>query len=228
LRPEAGRHEPARHQLVEETMKRILLAAATAVALAVVAGSASAASIIDEWANVKAPPAPALKPVTVNTKDTALLMLDFLHSNCNPEHGKRCIASLPIVKKLLDEARAKHMLVIYSAYGKNTEKNIWADVAPNGTEPFVVAFLDKFIGTDLDKILKGKGIKTVIVVGSAANGAAFGTASSAAQRGFTVIVPVDGISSDSLYAEQSTVWNMVNAPVISSKITLTKVDMVKF
>jgi len=192
-------------------MKRAkwLLAFGLVAGVGLAASISNAASIIDEWASVKAPLAPALKPVTVDTKDTALLMLDFLHSNCNPEHGKRCIASLPIVKKLLDEARAKQMLVVYSAYGKNTEKDIWADVAPNGTEPFVVAFLDKFIGTDLDKILKDKGIKTVIVVGSAANGAAFGTASAAAQRGYSVIVPVDGISSDNLYAEQSAVWNMV-------------------
>lgn len=205
-----------------------LLGPALLAALGLAVPAAHAASIIDEWASVKAPPPPALKTVTVNTKDTALLMLDFLHSNCNPEHGKRCMATFPIVKKLLDEARAHDMLVVYSAYGKNTEKNVWAELAPKGHEPFVVAFLDKFIGTDLNKILKDHGIKTVIVVGSAANGAAFGTASSAAQRGYSVIVPVDGISSDDLYAEQSAVWNMANAPVISSKITLTTVDKMKF
>jgi len=208
--------------------KTSLWAFALAATIGLCTSNVHAADIISEWASVKAPAAPALKPVTVDTKETALLMLDFLHSNCNPEHGKRCMASFPIAKKLLDEARAKQVLVVYSAYGKNTEKDIWADVAPNGTEPFVVSFLDKFLGTDLDKILKDKGIKTVIVVGSAANGAAFGTASSAAERGFTVIVPVDAISSDDLYAEQSAVWNMVNAPVIASKITLTRVDMVKF
>jgi nicotinamidase-related amidase len=222
--------EQKRRAYREEDMKRrtSLLAFALAATFGLCASNVHAADIISEWASVKAPPPPALQQVTVDAKDTALLMLDFLHSDCNPEHGKRCMASFPIVKKLLDEARAKHMLVVYSAYGKNTEKNIWADVAPNGTEPFVVAFLDKFIGTDLDKILKSKGIKTVIVVGSAANGAAFGTASAAAQRGFTVIVPVDGISSDDLYAEQSAVWNMKHAPVIGSKITLTRVDMMKF
>jgi nicotinamidase-related amidase len=201
---------------------------AAAIGIGTGPAPARAANIIQEWASVKPPAAPALQPVTVDTKDTALLMLDFLHSNCNPEHGKRCMASLPIVRKLLDEARAKHMLVVYSAYGKNTQKNVWADVAPTGNEPFVVSFLDKFIHTDLDKILKSHGIKTVIVVGSAANGAAFGTASGAAQRGFTVIVPVDGISSDDLYAEQSAVWNMKYAPVIGNKITLTTVDMMKF
>lgn len=209
-------------------VEKWLVALALAAICSASTSQVHAASIIDEWASVKAPEAPALKPVTVDTKNTALLMLDFLHSNCNSEHGKRCMASLPIAKKLLDEARAKHMLVVYSAYGKNTEKDVWADVAPKPGDPFVVAFLDKFIGTDLDKILKDHGIKTVIVVGSAANGAAFGTASSAVQHGYTVIVPVDGISSDDLYAEQSAVWNLAHAPVISSKITLTTVDMMKF
>lgn len=208
--------------------KFVLALALTATVIGFGAAQVRAASIIDEWASVKAPPPPQLKSVTVDPKTTALLMVDFLHSNCNPEHGKRCMATFPIVKKLLDEARAKQMLVVYSAYGKNTEKDIWADVAPNGNEPFVVAFLDKFIGTDLDKILKDHGIKTVIIVGSAANGAVFGTASAAAQRGYSVTVPVDGISSDDLYAEQSAVWNMVNAPVIASKITLTTIDMMKF
>ncbi|MGH6677264.1 MAG: cysteine hydrolase, partial [Xanthobacteraceae bacterium] len=107
-----------------------LLGPALLAALGLAVPAAHAASIIDEWASVKAPPPPALKTVTVNTKDTALLMLDFLHSNCNPEHGKRCMATFPIVKKLLDEARAHDMLVVYSAYGKNTEKNVWAELAP--------------------------------------------------------------------------------------------------
>lgn len=211
-------------------MQRAGLIAMTALVAAAVfaAVPAYAANVIDDWAKTNSPAPPGLKPVTVDTKDTALLMLDFLHSNCNPEHGKRCMATLPIVKKLLDEARAKQMLVVYSAYGKNSAKDVWAQVAPTAGEPFVVSYLDKFIGTDLAKILSSKGIKNVIVVGSAANGATFGTASGAAQRGFSVIVPVDGISSDSPYAEQSAVWNMANAPVISSKITLTTVKMMKF
>ena len=210
------------------TGKTTLLAASIAVAVGFCGTMARADSIIDTWSSVKAPAAPALEQVNVNAKDTALLMLDFLHSNCNPEHGKRCMASFPVVKKLLDEARAKQMLIVYSAYGDNTRKNVWAELAPKEGEPFVVALLDKFIGTDLDKVLASHGIKTVIVVGSAAHGAAFGTASGAAQRGFRVVVPVDGISSDDLYGEQSAVWSMKNAPVIGSKITLTSVDKLKF
>lgn len=52
-----------------------ILATATGGAVS----TATAANIIDEWASVKAPPAPELKTVTVDPKTTALLMLDFMN-----------------------------------------------------------------------------------------------------------------------------------------------------
>jgi nicotinamidase-related amidase len=207
-------------------MKRILFAAIAA--LAVTAGSASATSIIDEWARVKAPPAPTLKPVTVDPKTTALLMLDFINPSCNEQRNPRCVATLPAVKKLLDEARGKSVLVVYTAWGKNTAKDTRPEVAPNGSEPFVVSFLNKYIGTDLEKILKDKGIQTVITAGTFANGAVLMTASDSAQRGFKVVVPVDGISAPSRYAEQFSAWELASGPIIASKITLTTIDMLKF
>jgi hypothetical protein len=54
-----------------------VLLAALVAPLALSAAPARAQNIIDEWASVKAPAAPALKPVTVNPKTTALLMLDL-------------------------------------------------------------------------------------------------------------------------------------------------------
>jgi hypothetical protein len=45
-----------------------------------------------------------------------------------------------------------------------TVKDILPPVAPTGKEPGVTAFLDKFLRTNLDKLLKGKHITTVIVV----------------------------------------------------------------
>ncbi len=190
--------------------------------------AAHAASIIDEWANVKAPPPPALKAVTVDPKTTALLMLDLINPSCNDQRNPRCVATLPAVKKLLDEARSKSMLVVYTAWGKNTAKDTRPEVAPNGSEPFVVSFLNKYIGTDLEKILKGKGIQTVIVVGTFANGAVLMTASDTALRGFKVVVPVDGISAPSPYGEQFTAWELAAGPIIANNITLTSTDMVKF
>ena len=87
---------------------------------------------------------------------------------------------------------------------------------------------DKFMNTDLDKILKEKGIKTVIVVGTSGEGAVLNTAAGAALRGYKVIVPVDGVSSTNPYAEQYTAWHLTNAPRIGPQVTLTRIDLVAF
>jgi nicotinamidase-related amidase len=191
-----------------------------------------AASVIDEWANVKAPPAPELKPATIDTKTTALLVLDLFGQPCNAGRNPHCIQSLAAVKKLLDQARGAGMLVVYTVYptasGKPTAKDILPEVAPNGSEPFFVGPLNKYIGTELEKTLRDKGIQTVIAVGTFAHGAVLTTAGASAELGFKVIVPVDGISAPNPYAEQFTIWDLANAPVISGKTTLTSTDMIKF
>jgi len=187
---------------------------------------AQAADIIDEWANAKAPPAPALKPVTVDPKTTALLMVDFLPSGCGGR--PRCLASLPAMKQLLAAARGHGATVIYSVGGNFSTADILKDVAPLGNEPWVKSHADKFVHTDLEKILKDKGIQTVIVTGTAANGGMLYTASGAALRDFKVIVPVDGLSGDDLYTEQLAVWQLANGPGFAQQVTVTRSDMIKF
>lgn len=206
-------------------MNRYLTAAAAMLAAAL-ALPANATNIVDEWSSVKAPAAPTLKPVTVDAKTTALLMLDFMNQNCGKR--PRCVDSIPAVKKLLDEARAHKVVVIYSIIANSTPADVIKDVAPQAGEPNVLSGVDKFLNTDLDKILKDKGIKTVIAVGTSSNGAVLYTASGAAARGMSVIVPVDGMSAVDPYAEYSTVFTFMNAPLVSAKTTLTKIDMIKF
>jgi len=202
-----------------------VLGLAGVAALGLALGTASAQTIVDEWVNVKTPPAPELKPVTVDPKTTALLMLDFMIHNCGKR--PRCIASLPAVRKFLDEARAKGMPVVYATVPKGNIADTLKEVAPTGSEPVVSSGPDKFMNTDLEKILKDKGIKSVITIGTAAHGAVLFTASAAGLRGWNVIVPVDGMSSDP-YSEQYTAWHLANAPVLSARVTLTKFDLVKF
>jgi nicotinamidase-related amidase len=202
-----------------------IVAAAVVMAIAAV-GPGHAASIVDEWASVKLPPAPALKPATVDPKTTALLMLDFMNQNCGKR--PRCTATIPAVKKLLDEARAKKMAVVYSFIAKTTAADVIKDVAPAAGEPSVTAGPDKFLGTELEKILKGKNIQTVIAVGTSANGAVLYTASAAALRGMKVVVPVDGMSSSDAVADLTAAVVLTTAPRVSSNVTLTKLDMVKF
>ena len=74
-------------------------------------------TIIDEWANVQAPPPPALKAAKIETKETALLMLDFVKQICGAR--PRCIATLPRMQTLLAQARQNGMQVIYSLAGQS-------------------------------------------------------------------------------------------------------------
>jgi nicotinamidase-related amidase len=188
---------------------------------------ASAQTIVDTWDAVKAPPAPELKSVILDSKATALLLLDFNKQSCNAQLRPRCIASIPKVQGLLEEARSKGFTIIYSLSAGATSTDIARELAPRKGEPVVTAGPDKFMGTDLEKILMAKRIKTVIVTGTAAHGAVLYTASGAAFRGMQVILPVDGMSAENTYAEQYTAWHLANAPRVSSKVILTKIDLIK-
>jgi len=207
--------------------RRSLLAkASAAVVLAAALVSAQARTIVDDWAEVKAPPAPELKPVKADPKDTALLVLDILRQNCTPR--PRCVASVPKIQGLVERARLAGVPVIYTVVSGQAVTDVLPEVAPRAGEPSVASGPDKFMNTDLDKILKDKGIKTVIVTGTAAEGAVLNTAAGAALRGYKVIVPVDGMSSTTPYAEQYTAWHLTNSPRVGAQGTLTRIDMIAF
>jgi nicotinamidase-related amidase len=185
-------------------------------------------TIIDEWAGVKAPPPPELEPVTVDPKMTALLVLDIQNQNCNLDRRPRCVASLPGIQALLAECRRKGVPVVYSLTRSASKADIRDEVAPIAEEPIVKAGVDKFFGTDLEGILRSKGIETVILVGTSAHGAVLHTATGAALRGFKVIVPVDGMSAGDPYAEQYTAWHLANAPGTRGNTTLTRMSLIGF
>jgi len=204
-----------------------------AVLLAAFSGSLSvssdaAATIIDEWTSVRVPPPPAVKPVTINKTTTALLMLDFNKQTCNMQRRPRCVASIPHVKSLLAAARAAGVPVAWSLGGGGKPADLPEELTPAAGEPIVSSGVDKFANTGLESFLKGKGVRTVIVVGAAAHGAVLYTVSTAVMKGFKVVVPVDGMSADNAYAEQYTAWHLANAPRVSSGVTLTTIEGVRF
>jgi nicotinamidase-related amidase len=197
-------------------------------ALALAAPAMAQQTIIDEWPSIKAPPAPALKEVTVDPKTTALLLLDFVKQTCNAQARPRCLATLPAAKRLLAEARAKNVLVVHSIIVGAAIGDTLPEVAVIGNEPYVQAGPDKFLNTDLEKILKDKGIKTVIVGGVAAHGAVIHTAAEAAFRGLSVVVPVDIMSAENTFIEQYVAYHFTSAPRVAPTTTLTRVSMIKF
>ncbi len=204
-----------------------------AITIALALLSASAASpqtIIDDWASVKVPPPPELKSVTVDPKTDALLLLDFAGRDaansgpCNRTTKPRCIASLPKLRAALEQARAHGVYVAYSVSPTTTSEDIWPEVAPLAGEPVVKSGPNKFLNTDLRALLEAKGIKRVIVTGTASEGAVLNTAADAVFHGMAVVIPVDGMSSTELYAEQYVAWHMTHAPFVAQKTVLTTLD----
>jgi nicotinamidase-related amidase len=185
-------------------------------------------ALIDQWAQIKPPPAPILQAVTLDPADTVLLVLDFVPKTCNMERRPRCIASLQPVGGLLDAARAHGVRVIYSNVVGGAPGDVLAPLQPRGGEPMVASGPDKFLHTDLAALLRQDNATTVIVTGTAAEGAVLSTASEAAFRGYRVIVPVDGMSSASLYAEQYVAWDLLHSPGTAGRVTLSAIGMIGF
>ncbi len=187
---------------------------------------AGAKTIVDQWAEVQ-PPAPVeLKPVTVDAKDTALLVLDIEERTCNTTSRPRCVESAPRIGAFLAKARAAGMPVVHSLTSKGTPDTILPPARPLPGEPIVQSSVDKFFNTELGAILEKLGVHTVIVTGTTAEGAVLHTATGASMRGLSVIVPVDGMSAGTLYAEQYTAWHLLNAPGTRARTTLSTLDTI--
>jgi nicotinamidase-related amidase len=202
---------------------------ALAALVSVVTSLAHAQGIIGDWSQAKAPPAPALSSVHLNPATTALIVMDISNHTCSSAKRPRCAASQPHIAQLVREARAARVLVLYSLIGKDQRADIPKGFPARPSDKVITgAGPDKFIGTDLEATLKAKGIKTLITVGTSAEGAVLNTASAAALLGFQAVVPVDGMSSSSLYGEQATAWYLAFAPRVSQSVKLTEVSRISF
>jgi nicotinamidase-related amidase len=182
------------------------------------------------------PAIPAPVAVTLDAKTTALLILDINAVVCRPNPD--CTATLPAISALLNKARAAKAPVLYSSTS-NADGPIATleEVAPRNGEPVVVARANKFVGTDLEEMLKQRKITTVVVVGSAANGAVMYTAFHANTKGFTSVIAEDGLSSpkpiNTVLARyqllnQPGFYNSDNTPLADKKATLSRSDLITF
>ena len=205
-----------------------VLAGASALGLSV--AGAAAQTVIDEWASAKLPAPPALKPAKIVPGETALLVMDFTNQTCSAERRIRCHNSVPKVVKLVNEARAKGALIIYSvAVPKSVPGDIVKELTPaSGEQVLPPLGPDKFINSDLEKTLKDKNITTVVAMGTQAQTSVLHTGATAALKGFKVIVPVDGMSSDDLFPEAYTAWHLATAARISAQVTLTRLDAISY
>ncbi len=203
-----------------------------AAMLALATLTVPSAALADDVTQPDLPTLPDVTPVLLDPATTAYLVLDINSAVCPPRPA--CMASIPAVGRLLARARAAGAFVLYSSTPNAT---VLPDVAPRAGEPVVTARADKFFNTDLDQLLQDHGIKTVVIVGSAANGAVLYTTFGAVERGYTVVVAVDGISSGpdfDTFLAQYQVLNMPgfsnpsNEPLKATSATLSRTDLVSF
>jgi nicotinamidase-related amidase len=182
------------------------------------------------------PAIPAPAAVTLDASSTALLVLDINEVVCRP--NPTCMATVPAIAGLINKARAAKVPVLYSSTA-NADGTIptLPEIAPRGGEPVVVARANKFVGTDLEEQLKKRKIATVVVVGSAANGAVMYSAFHAVTRGFTAVIAEDGLSSPKAIntvlaryqmLNQPGFYNSDNTPLADKKATLSRSDLITF
>jgi nicotinamidase-related amidase len=210
-------------------MKRIGLKAVVAMSLFMAsATSVWSQDVMAEWGNIKPLSPPVLKPVTVNPKTTALVVMDFDKKSCVPTRRARCAEALPKIAALLAQAREKKMLVVHFYNANMLQDDIVPVLAPKNGETAQKVSGDKFYGTDLGKVLKEHGINTVILTGTSANGAVLATALGASENKVKAIVPVDVMPADNIWQEQFTIWEIANGPGFREVSTITRTDMLTF
>src|SRR5438309_3748808 len=180
------------------------------------------------------PKIPDAVAVTVEAPTTALLVLDITTVICTPRPA--CVASVPKIQALLKKARDAKAFVVYSQT-TTAGTQVLPEVAPVAGEPQVAGRADKFFSTNLDDLLKSKGIKTAVIVGSAAHGAVLYTSFGANERGYTVVVAEDGIAADNDFALLLTKWQLLNepgfansdnTPLKATAVTISSSDKITF
>ena len=153
--------------------------------------------------------------VCVAPERTALMVIDMQNDFVKQGGGllvPDAESTVPVVRRLLDLARAARMRVVYSQdthrqgdpewerWPKHCREGSWgweivAELAPEADDIVLRKVrYDVFYGTPLDHLLRIWGIDTLIICGTVANICVHYTAASAALRSYAVVIPRDAVS----------------------------------
>lgn len=206
----------------------LLTAACTGAALA-----QSGAQSTKPMVTLQMPALPDPVPVSVKAPTTALLVFDIVDPICTTQ--PKCMATMvPAITSLLAKARSAGMLVLYGTRGSTLSKWL-TQVAPAPGDRVIQSYAqDRFYNTDLDKILKDKGITTLILTGWKVSGSVVYTSVGATARGYTVVVPVDASLATTDYETTIGLFqiltqfdaNITNEPLKAKASTLSRTDMI--
>jgi hypothetical protein len=208
----------------------------SAVAIACLSGTAYAAERAPgKMQTVQMPATPDPAKITLDPKTTALVVLGYVEDICNNQATCKS-QMLPAMTPFMGQVRKAGLTVAYGTRAQNMTK--WLkEVAPAAGDIKVTnTAQDRFYGTDLDKELKAKGIKTLILVGWKISGSITYTSVGAMAHDYTVVIPMDTTSAGSPYETTIGFYNVLNSgnanlanqPLKAKAVTLTRTDLITF
>jgi len=137
----------------------------------------------------------------------AVIVVDMQKDNI----GRFCKGIISNIKRLIEKAKEKEILVVYACDSRYREDSLFKrvgmsphtirgtegakvieELSPNATDIVVEKrMLSAFFGSDLDFTLREKEVKTLIVTGIRTEGCVLKTVLDAFELGYEVIVPAD-------------------------------------
>lgn len=181
------------------------------------------------------PALPDPVPVVLDPATTALLIFDIVDPICTRQPN--CKAKmLPAIAALLTRARQAGVTVGYGTRAPTMSKWLPEVLPAAGDIKIESQAQDRFYKTDLDNLLKAKGITTLVLVGWKVSGSVTYTSVGATLRGYTVVVPVDAsldatdyeiaVGQYQILHQHSA--NTENEPLKTGASTLSRSDLITF
>jgi nicotinamidase-related amidase len=184
---------------------------------------------------VQMPSPPDPVAVVLNPATTALLIFDIVDPICarQPNCTGRMV---PAISSLLTRARKAGVTIAYGTRAPTMSKWLPEVLPALGDIKIESQAQDRFYNTELDKLLKAKGITTLILTGWKVSGSVTYTSVGATLRGYTVVVPVDtsldatdyeiAIGLYQILHQHSS--NAANEPLKDRASTLSRTDLITF
>jgi nicotinamidase-related amidase len=218
------------------TLFRTVFMGGLAVALSCgVAEAQPANRAAPKMITLQMPATPDPARVTLDPKTTALIVLDYVEDICAKQPSCKN-QMLPAMIPFLERVRKAGLTVAYGTRKQNMTH--WLkEVAPAaGDIQIINTAQDRFYNTDLDKTLKAKGIRTLIMVGWKISGSVTYTSVGAMARDYTVVIPMETTSAGSDYETTIGFYNVLNSgnanlanePLKPRSVTLSRTDMITF
>ena len=184
------------------------------------------------WAAQEGPNRPEPKPLNLDSKSTAILVLD-LNARCD-DPKQVCSKITAPLGNFLDKARAAAVPIIYTVSAAGKGKRLGQLAAPlRRKESESVIYpdgFDKFFGGELQAFLKDKGAKTLIITGSSTNAAVLYTATTAARMyRYSIVIPMDGVNAATRYEHEYAIHQFTVLPSEANKLfQFTNLSLISF